>query len=220
MASSLDEAATTKYSTFKITSAFTTSTDLTIAYAAYSTSTVDGHLVTIVYGPPVETLSTIYTVTAETVISLASSSLTTDTNGTPNPATSTSTASEGLSSGAKAGIGVGAAVISLIFAAFIAGCLIVRRRRRRQRPLPEVVSPAHDAGYHKPELDATETAKPTHQESGGGSPEKTELEANFAKQSHIGIQANRVELDGAPKSRIDGRAELDGRMVTNQGKIT
>lgn len=83
-----------------------------------------------------------------------------------------------------------------------------------------IASPAHEAGYHKPELDATVMPRPSDRGLAGGRPEKPELETNLAKESPVGVQANGVELDGASKRRTDGRAELDGRMVPNNGKIT
>ena len=226
MASSLGGAATTEYLTYTFMSAFTTvtTTDTSPAaeYAPYSTVFVTGSPFNTLYGPPIETLilSTAYTSTVNAVGSPAFSSPTTNTNSTFEPYTSTSIVSAGLSSGAKAGVGVGVAVGFVIFAAFIAWCLIVRRRRRRESPLSEVASPAHEAGYHKPELDATVMPKPSDRGLAGGRPGKPELEANLAKQSPVGVQANGVELDDASKWRTDGRAELDGRMVPKSGKIT
>jgi hypothetical protein len=86
--------------------------------------------------------------------------------------------------------------------------------------LSELISPAYEAGYNKPELDATEIRKPSDRDSSEERFETPELEANLAQQSHVGVQDHRVELDAAQKLRTDGRAELDGRMVPGNGKIT
>ena len=233
MASSLDGVATTEYSTYTTMMVLTASQDPTSIYYTTSAGSTVGTSTVVLFEPPLMyitsdtytlvsafTTFTVSTMTTKAVVSNAFSSRTTNTNSAFDPSTSTSVASAGLSSGAKAGIGVGVAVSFLIFVAFIAGCLIVRRRRRRQSPLSGIASPAHEAGYHKPELDATVMPKPSDRGLAGGRPEKPELEANLAQQSHVRVQDHRVELDGAPQSRTDGRAELDGRMVPNNGKIT
>jgi hypothetical protein len=209
----------------------TTSTDFTDSFVPFTTVTVSGSATTL-YGPQVETLrsfhpgATTKTLTVFTVFS----SPTTNTNSTFEPSASTSTtfepststiiASSGLSSGAKAGIGVGVAVVFLIVTAFVAGCLIVRRRRRKQSPLSELTSTSHEAGYHKPELDANELPQPSNRDPSGGLFEKSGTAANLAQESHTGVQDHRVELHAAPKPRTDGRAELDDHMVPNNGKIT
>jgi hypothetical protein len=217
---------TTEYSTYTTIMVFPTNQIPTTIFFTNSageiirTSTIVFYLSSDTYTLVSAFTTTVSTMTTKAVVSPAFSSRTTNTNSAFDPSTSTSVASAGLSSGAKAGIGVGVAVSFLIFVAFIAGCLIVRRRRRRQSPLSEVASPAHEAGYHKPELDATVMPKPSDRGLAGGRPEKPELETNLAKHSPVGVQANGVELDGASKRRTDGSAELDGCMVPKSGKIT
>jgi hypothetical protein len=133
-------------------------------------------------------------------------------NTTTTHPTSSSTAPAGLSSGVKAGIGVGATLAFLIFAALVSGWLVFLRRRRAQPQNSEVVFSPQE-GYNKPELDATESLKP------GGSYQKPEPHTSAPTQVYAEAQDRKVELDATGHSELDARAELDGRMVPRADMI-
>jgi hypothetical protein len=129
-----------------------------------------------------------------------------------------SSASKGLGTGAKAGIGIGVTLTILIFAAIIAGWLFIRRRRKQQTRLSEVVS-SGQGGYDKPELDATEVSKPPSEFAKREGYHKPELHKYTSQNPYMETRDHKIELDATEVPQTDGRAELDGRMIPKSNII-
>lgn len=132
--------------------------------------------------------------------------------------------SSGLASGAKIGIGVGAAVVVLLIIAIIAACLLRRRRRRRTQAVATAAEvekgdtkedtkdpAALSAAAADPRIsDATATTDRTNNISeadgkpltGADKPGVTELDSGPV-----------MELPGQTMHPYDRGAELDGRQV-------
>ncbi|ETS85444.1 hypothetical protein PFICI_03469 [Pestalotiopsis fici W106-1] len=140
------------------------------AYASLPNSTgssiawTSGFEPTAVYNPT--TIATEVSGTQVTITSIQTRPLATSPTGTATQSTPTSTtvpptaaSSEGLSTGAKAGIGVGAAGAALLFVATMLLFLLFRRRKRQAKANQD----ENLAMQHQPDLSNRQYAYPSYQ---------------------------------------------------------
>ena len=128
----------------------------------------------------------------------------------------------GLSTGAKAGIGVGVAAVVLLFAAL---CFWLYRRKRRQKEaapdtalgMPELPEGDRNAGIK--ELDSEQGGPGATKELDGGqmtSAERTELDAKYQPRTETNELEAAPEIGHSPAEMIaePPRAEFDGTGVS------
>ncbi|KAH8893656.1 hypothetical protein GQ53DRAFT_763234 [Thozetella sp. PMI_491] len=147
--------------------------------------------------PPTSSLSS--TATSQSSTSPTNSSA--SNTGSDNPTAETSS---GLSSGATAGIAVGASIGGLVFLAAV-GCLTYRAYKRRRAGGPET------DGFYKPELDGMQIGRhqaPWVNESGGA--EVVELAAPY-RDAEVKLTVPPVEM--ADTSRPGELGSLEERHV-------
>ena len=159
-------------------------------------------IISVLYGP-IGGLSTLLTTYVTTVALLRPSS-------SISGPTQTAAAAV-LSTGAKAGIGIGVILAVIIFAAIALGWFILQKRRRARPQLPEIIS-SSQGGFEKPELDATEVSKAPDDYTPYGRPGMPGLDT-INPPTYSKTERGGVELDAAGRPKADGRAELEGRIV-------
>jgi hypothetical protein len=197
---------------------------ISTAYIPISTisTTEDGVAVTsVLYGQSdiskaILTYTTTYSLSANSSLPPGS---TTSTTTTINYTTFLGTPPAELSTGAKAGIGIGVTLAVLLFAAILAGWLLIRRRRRASPHLSEVAPIGHGA-CDKPELDASEG--PNNSSAGhtfyGQSENPGHGKSEMALYDEM--KHRDAKLDAAGRLGTGGKVELEGRMVPRDDKIT
>jgi hypothetical protein len=116
-----------------------------------------------------------------------------------------------LSTGAKAGIGIGVILALIIFAAIAVGWFVLQKRRRARPQLPETMS-SSQGGFEKPELDATEVSKAPDEYTPPRRRRMSGLDI-INPPTYSKTERGEVELDTAERPKADGRAELEGRMM-------
>lgn len=145
------------------------------------------------------------TPTASPGSAVESSSVATANNTSPanNTDLNISSASDsGLSTGAKAGIGVGVAIFALL--AFAIGSWLLLRRRRRQKRASE---PQFERYTGKPELEAPNEKGPLH----GVAELSATKSLTKTAQKERGVQTIRYELPESAQSRTS--KELDSNHI-------
>lgn len=210
LSTSVIEAPTTAYYTTIIT---TETINSVLEPTATIRTTDSGQTVSSILYGLIDAQTTLTTTYVTTIGLSGTSGLTSNTTSLlpTNSSTSSTSAPTHLSTGAKAGIGIGVTLAVLIFAALAAGWFILQKRRKRNAQVPEVAS-TNQGGYDKPELDATEVPKPYGGHTSNKQSEKPGL-ATSDSPPYYKTQGNEVELDATGRPTSHGRVELDGRMV-------